>query len=172
MVFIRHLNMEFRIDGSCNFPILCAHFLWSSGKIFRGSFQYGLRVPFSTYGYIYFVYSAPVTYPGTAQVKHHVRSIFITEVTFTFDTICLSRKWIMHLSDPFQCQGRSQELEIGGAKLLGEGSGGRLRPKGGCTCTCGPPPPPGYGLDCCCNELSSYNYLRRFDHRITGLHSY
>ena len=65
-------------------------------------------------------------------------------------------------------QGRSQELEMGGAKLLGEGSGGRLRPKGGCTtrqasadsylithvvygicrglpsggctCTCGPPP--------------------------------
>ena len=28
-------------------------------------------------------------------------------------------------------QGRSQELEMGGAKLLGEGSGGRLRPKGG-----------------------------------------
>ena len=25
-------------------------------------------------------------------------------------------------------QGRSQELEMGGAKLLGEGSGGRLRP--------------------------------------------
>ena len=25
-------------------------------------------------------------------------------------------------------QGRSQELEIGGAKLFGEGSGGRLRP--------------------------------------------
>ena len=42
-------------------------------------------------------------------------------------------------------QGRSQELEMGGAKLLGEGSGGRLRPKGGCTCTCGTPP--GYGLE-------------------------
>ena len=38
-------------------------------------------------------------------------------------------------------QGRSQELEMGGAKLLGEGSWGRLRPKGGCTCTCGTPPP-------------------------------
>ena len=25
-------------------------------------------------------------------------------------------------------QGRSQELEMGGAKLFGEGSGGRLRP--------------------------------------------
>ena len=25
-------------------------------------------------------------------------------------------------------QGRSQELEMGGAKLLGEGSGGRLKP--------------------------------------------
>ena len=25
-------------------------------------------------------------------------------------------------------QGRSQEFEMGGAKLLGEGSGGRLRP--------------------------------------------
>ena len=36
-------------------------------------------------------------------------------------------------------QGRSQELEMGGAKLLGEGSGGRLRPKGGCTCTLGTP---------------------------------
>ena len=28
-------------------------------------------------------------------------------------------------------QGRSQKLEMGGAKLLGEGFGGRLRPKGG-----------------------------------------
>ena len=28
-------------------------------------------------------------------------------------------------------QGRSQELELGGAKLLGEGSGGRLRPSMG-----------------------------------------
>ena len=28
----------------------------------------------------------------------------------------------------FSIQGRSQELEMGGAKLLGEGSGGRLRP--------------------------------------------
>ena len=36
-------------------------------------------------------------------------------------------------------QGRSQELEMGGAILLGEGSGGRLRPKGGCTCTLGTP---------------------------------
>ena len=34
----------------------------------------------------------------------------------------------------FTDQGRSQELEMGGAKLLGEGSGGRFRPKGGCTC--------------------------------------
>ena len=38
-------------------------------------------------------------------------------------------------------QGRSQELEMGGAKLLCEGSGGRLRSKGGCTCTCDTPPP-------------------------------
>ena len=42
-------------------------------------------------------------------------------------------------------QGRSQELEMGGAKLLGEGSWGRLRPKGGCTCTCGTPP--GHGCE-------------------------
>ena len=38
-----------------------------------------------------------------------------------------------------QQQGRSQELEMGGAKLLGEGSGDRLRPIGGCTCTFGTP---------------------------------
>ena len=29
---------------------------------------------------------------------------------------------------PGSAQGRSQELEMGGAKLLGEGSGGHLRP--------------------------------------------
>ena len=33
-----------------------------------------------------------------------------------------------HTLDCVTLQGRSQELEMGGAKLLGEGSGGRLRP--------------------------------------------
>ena len=44
-------------------------------------------------------------------------------------------------------QGRSQELEMGGAKILGEGSGGHLRPPvGPGLCpgrgTMGEPPPP------------------------------
>ena len=36
--------------------------------------------------------------------------------------------FIVLLDHIYPSQGRSQELEIGGAKLLGEGSGGRLRP--------------------------------------------
>ena len=51
-------------------------------------------------------------------------------------------------------QGRSQELEMGGAKLLGEGSGGRLRPPvgpgqspvSGARGAKPPPPPPPRGL--------------------------
>ena len=51
----------------------------------------------------------------------------------------------------FRSQGRSQELEMGGATLLDEGSGGRLRPPVGPGQSpgrgaCGTPPPPGYGL--------------------------
>ena len=38
----------------------------------------------------------------------------------------LRRTFLFALST--MIQGRSQELEMGGAKLLGEGSGGRLRP--------------------------------------------
>ena len=34
---------------------------------------------------------------------------------------------IVYVLDVMTTQGRSQELEMGGAKLFGEGSGGRLR---------------------------------------------
>ena len=60
-------------------------------------------------------YEALVERPEDSQSRYRLSIIIISGVKSKEDHF----------------QGRSQELEMGGAKLLGEGSGGRLRPQVG-----------------------------------------
>ena len=51
--------------------------------------------------------------------------------TYVYESTYVLLKYDPSQKLPFMLQGRIQELEMGGAKLLGVGSGGRLRPSVG-----------------------------------------
>ena len=68
-------------------------------------------------------------------------ALFPTRFVCTRNSYKTDSERVYGMTSPRALQGRSQELEMGGAELMGEGSGGRLRPKGGCTCTVPVAPP-------------------------------
>ena len=62
--------------------------------------------------------------------RHHLSDnhVDVSDVYLIFQLFMLTCQMMIFTLTCHVMQGRSQELEMGGAKLLGEGSGGHVRP--------------------------------------------